>query len=154
MVGWTLLFGYVGSMAMYAFAFGAFAVELLPALALPGIPLRPAVSVAAVAGVVALNLAGARATGSAEDVMVGLKVAILALFGLGGVAYSTWFGGAPISLGLDQVMFYHLYRSEPRTFYTVLVVAAAVVLVEVVYFEREWFEEEIDEFESAALPDG
>ena len=28
MVGWTLLFGYIGSMAMYAFAFGQFALRL------------------------------------------------------------------------------------------------------------------------------
>ncbi|MFC6977317.1 hypothetical protein ACFQL1_25460 [Halomicroarcula sp. GCM10025709] len=28
MVGWTLLVGYIGSMAMYAFAFGEFAVAL------------------------------------------------------------------------------------------------------------------------------
>jgi amino acid transporter len=28
MAGWTLLFGYVGSMAMYAFAFGEFALSL------------------------------------------------------------------------------------------------------------------------------
>lgn len=29
MAGWTLLFGYVGSMAMYAYAFGSYAVDML-----------------------------------------------------------------------------------------------------------------------------
>jgi amino acid transporter len=77
MVGWTLLFGYVGAIAMYGFAFGSFAVRLVPVESLAGLPLRPAFSVLAIALFVGLNVLGARATGSSEKLLVALKVAIL-----------------------------------------------------------------------------
>ncbi len=87
MTGWTLLFGYVGSMAMYAFAFGEFTVGLsVVPEAVAGVPARPLVSVLAVAGFVGLNLLGAKATGTTENVLVAGKVLVLVLFGLGGIA--------------------------------------------------------------------
>ncbi|MFB6120405.1 MAG: APC family permease [Halobacteriaceae archaeon] len=88
MAGWTLLFGYVGSMAMYAFAFAEFALAfaVLPRAA-AGVPLRPVVSVAVVGGFVALNLLGTRVTGAAENVLVALKVGILVAFGVAGLLY-------------------------------------------------------------------
>jgi len=99
MVGWTLLVGYIGSMAMYAFAFAEFTVSfaVVPA-SVAGLPARPAISVLAVAGFVALNLAGARTTGTAENVLVALKVFILVAFGVLGVVYAFRF--APGSGGL------------------------------------------------------
>ncbi|WP_276257531.1 APC family permease [Haloglomus litoreum] len=95
MVGWTLLFGYIGSMAMYAFAFAEFTVSfaVVPA-SVAGLPLRPLISVLAVAGFVALNLAGARTTGSAENVLVALKVFILVAFGVLGVVYALGYSPA------------------------------------------------------------
>ncbi|MFB6234880.1 MAG: APC family permease [Halopenitus sp.] len=88
MAGWTLLFGYVGSMAMYAYAFGSYAVgfAVVPDAAF-GVSMRPVVSVAMVAGFVGINLLGAQATGAAENVLVGVKVAVLLTFGLGGIYY-------------------------------------------------------------------
>ncbi|MHB9288440.1 APC family permease [Halobacteriales archaeon Cl-PHB] len=86
MTGWTLLFGYVGSMAMYAFAFGEFAVGLsVVPETLVGVPARPLISVLAVVGFVGLNLLGAKATGSTENVLVTGKILVLVLFGLGGL---------------------------------------------------------------------
>ncbi|WP_336034791.1 APC family permease [Halobacterium yunchengense] len=104
MVGWTLLFGYVGSMAMYAYAFAEFALgfSAVPA-SYAGVPLRPAVSVVAVALFVALNLLGARTTGAAENVLVAAKVAVLLAFGLFGVAYATGFTDTGLSYGLGQL---------------------------------------------------
>lgn len=63
MVGWTLLVGYIGPMAMYAFAFGEFALALVPESA-AGPPLRPVISVGVVAGFVGLNRSGTSARGS------------------------------------------------------------------------------------------
>ncbi|MDY6779973.1 MAG: amino acid permease, partial [Halobacteria archaeon] len=85
MFGWTLLFGYIGSMAMYAFAFAEFALGFggVPE-AFSGVPLRPVVSIVAVAAFVGLNLVGARATGSAENLLVAVKMAVLAAFGVFG----------------------------------------------------------------------
>jgi len=118
MVGWTLLVGYVGSMAMYAFAFGEFTVTLpyIPESAL-GFSLRPVVSVLAVAGFVALNAAGARATGSAENVLVGAKLLVLLSFGVGGLLYATSVQSAPVRFGTP-----HLASFDP-------VMAAAVAFV-------------------------
>ena len=101
MTGWTLLFGYVGSMAMYAYAFGSFTVGLnaVPDAVL-GVPLRPLVSVAAVAAFVALNLMGAQATGTVENLLVGAKVAILLAFGIGGLAY----GAGRLELGVGHLL--------------------------------------------------
>ncbi|WP_435120051.1 APC family permease [Halolamina sp. C58] len=84
MVGWTLLFGYVGSMGMYAFAFGSFATRLLGVEAAVGVPLRPVVSVLAVFGFVGLNVLGARTSGTTEVVLVAAKVGILLVFGVWG----------------------------------------------------------------------
>lgn len=89
MVGWTLLFGYVGAIAVYAFAFGSFAVRLLPIQVVAGIPLRPILSVLAVGGFVGLNVFGARASGTSEEVLVGLKLAILLLISGWGLYYGS-----------------------------------------------------------------
>jgi amino acid transporter len=104
MVGWTLLVGYVGSMAMYAFAFGEFAVQVAGVEALGPLPLRPAVSVAAVGLFVGLNLLGARASGSAENVLVGAKVLVLVLFGLAGIGFLVGLRAQPLALGNDGLV--------------------------------------------------
>jgi amino acid transporter len=137
MVGWTLLFGYVGSMAMYAFAFGEFAVALgLPEAAM-GLPTRPVVSVLAVAAFVGLNLLGARTTGSAENVLVAAKVAILVAFGVAGLVYALRFGGEPLSFGFDR-----LTGFGP-------VVAAAISFVafqgwQLLFYDQESIEDPVD----------
>lgn len=128
MTGWTLLFGYVGSMAMYAYAFGSFATGLLGTGAVAGVPLRPVVSVAMVAGFVGLNLVGARATGSAENVLVALKVGILLVFGAWGLVYGIRHGR--LAFGFGRVV-----GSGP-------VVAAAVSFVafqgwQLLFYDRE-----------------
>ncbi|WP_276270549.1 APC family permease [Haloarcula litorea] len=88
-VGWTLLVGYIGAMAMYAFAFGSFFEKLFDVTTVPllGLPVRPFVSVAAIGLFVGLNLLGARSTGRSEIALVALKVAILVVFGGWGVVY-------------------------------------------------------------------
>ncbi|WP_232687366.1 APC family permease [Halobacterium zhouii] len=103
MVGWTLLFGYVGSMAMYAFAFAEFAIgfSFVPHQLL-GLPIRPVVSVLAVTLFVAMNLLGARTTGSAENVLVVVKVAVLLSFGVFGMVYATMLSDTTMSYGFGQ----------------------------------------------------
>ncbi|MUV60549.1 APC family permease [Halobacterium sp. CBA1126] len=104
MLGWTLLFGYVGSMAMYAFAFAEFAVgfSVVPATVF-ALPVRPVVSVAAVAAFVALNLLGARTTGTAENVLVAAKVLVLVAFGVFGLVYATSLSDTQLSYGFGQL---------------------------------------------------
>nr|WP_246998348.1 APC family permease [Halosolutus gelatinilyticus] len=87
MIGWTFIIGYVGTMSLYAFAFGSYFVELVGIHTVFGIPLRPLISLLAVGTFVGLNIAGAHASGRTEDVLVGLKVLILLGFGVGGLYY-------------------------------------------------------------------
>jgi amino acid transporter len=104
MVGWTLLFGYIGSMAMYAFAFGEFAAAfgVVPQTII-GVPSRPFISVSVVALFIGLNLLGGRTTGAAENVLVALKVGILVVFGILGLTYAFGFDGVPFEYGTDHL---------------------------------------------------
>ena len=101
MAGWTFVVGYVGTMALYAHAFGGYFVELLGGAGVAGLPLRPVVTLAVVAAFVGLNLAGAHATGLTEDVLVGLKVLILLVFGVGGLYYG--YATGRLTAGLANV---------------------------------------------------
>ncbi|WP_049987642.1 APC family permease [Halobellus rufus] len=105
MAGWTLLFGYIGSMSMYAFAFAEFAISVptVPA-SIAGLPLRPVVSVIAIGGFVALNLLGARATGTTENVLVVAKVGVLVLFGIGGVAFARFVAPGTVDVGTERLL--------------------------------------------------
>ncbi|WP_226006739.1 APC family permease [Natrinema salinisoli] len=104
MIGWTLLFGYVGSMAMYAFAFAEFTISLpgVPS-SIGGLPLRPGISVLVIAGFVGLNLLGTRATGSAENVLTSVKVLVLVAFGLAGVVYALFVSSESVAFGTSRL---------------------------------------------------
>jgi amino acid transporter len=142
-VGWTLLFGYIGSMAMYAFAFGEFTVafDTVPNR-VAGFPARPLVSVLVVAGFVGLNLLGSRTTGAAENVLVALKVGILVAFGILGLAYAFGFSGARFEYGLG-----HLGGIGP-------LMAAAISFVafqgwQLLYYDQESIENPVDTIRKA-----
>jgi amino acid transporter len=78
-VGWVLVIGYVGVMAMYAFAFGAYTLTAARAIAGIELPqlLRPVFSVLVVVVFVGLNLRGVHETGLFEDIAVYIKIFIL-----------------------------------------------------------------------------
>lgn len=81
--GWTVVVGYIATMALYAFTFGAFGALLL---GLPNsLPLRAGLSAGILLFFMFVNLIGARESGLAEDVAVYAKVAILAVFGVAGI---------------------------------------------------------------------
>ena len=103
MTGWTLLFGYVGSMALYAYAFGAFFSEMAGRLHVAGVPVANTVSVLVIAAFVGLNLLGAGSTGKAEDVLTFFKVLVIGVFGVWGVWFAT--SGHTLTLGLSEVSF-------------------------------------------------
>ncbi|MFC6723014.1 APC family permease [Halobium palmae] len=111
MTGWTFIIGYVGTMSLYAYAFGGYFVELVSLKAVPavGLPLRPVVTLAAVVVFVGLNVLGARSSGRTEDVLVGLKVLILLVFGVGGLYYG--YSTGKLTVGLSNVGFGPLIAS-------------------------------------------
>ena len=80
--GWTVVVGYIGTLALYAFTFGAYAAHLL------GDPtsgaLRASLSAAVLLVFLGVNLIGTGAMGRIEDVIVFVKVMFLALLAVVG----------------------------------------------------------------------
>jgi amino acid transporter len=113
MTGWTLLFGYIGSMALYAYAFSSFFSELIGRLhyatVIPVVdyelvvPVPNIISVLLIGAFVGLNLLGATETGKVEDVLSFFKVGIIAIFG----AWGVWFAytGQTLNLGFSELGF-------------------------------------------------
>ncbi|WP_227380376.1 APC family permease [Haladaptatus halobius] len=88
MTGWTLLFGYIGSIALYAYAFASFGSFMLGRLHFLQIPISNILSVFLIGAFVGLNLIGVSETGKAEDILVVFKVGVIAVFGIWGVYYA------------------------------------------------------------------
>ncbi|WP_414837066.1 APC family permease [Candidatus Nanohalococcus occultus] len=82
-VGWVLLVGYIGTMAMYAYAFGSFAAGLFGFTAESTV--RKLLSSSIIAVFIGVNMLGADETGTSEDLLVYLKVLILSVFGAAGI---------------------------------------------------------------------
>ena len=100
--GWTLLFGYIGSMALYAYAFAGFFAEMIGRLHFMGLSLSKLVAVLLIAVFVGLNLLGAAETGKAEDVLTAVKVLIIGVFGVWGVWYAL--NGHTLSFGFGTLL--------------------------------------------------
>ena len=82
--GWAVVLGYVGTLALYAFTFGAYASDLLGH---PGsVAWRVGLGLAVISAFVVVNLAGVREAGIVEDVIVYGKLAILAFVGAVGLS--------------------------------------------------------------------
>ena len=81
--GWTIIAGYVGTLSLYAFTFGAYGADLL------GMSGSRTVRLLLSAGVLLLfmliNLHGARTSGVAEDLVVYTKIVLLTVFGVAGM---------------------------------------------------------------------
>ncbi|MFB6253219.1 MAG: APC family permease [Halobacteriaceae archaeon] len=96
-VGWILIVGYVGTLAMYAFAFGAY--TLIAARAIVGIELpqilRPIISVLLVSLMVGLNISGVHETGIFEDIAVYIKIIILLSLATLGIIF---YEGNPVAI--------------------------------------------------------
>lgn len=79
-ISWFLILGYVFTISLYAYTFGAYAGRLLGFGSGPNIWLGSTI----VAGIAMLNLSGVRESGISEDILVYTKVTILVgLIGIG-----------------------------------------------------------------------
>lgn len=83
-IGWTILVGYVGTMAMYAYALGSYTTGLFGHQG--DVLIRISISIAAVLFIMVINLFGLRSTTLYENVFVILKVVILLAAALIGIA--------------------------------------------------------------------
>ncbi len=82
-LGWVVVVGYVGTLALYAFTFGAYGADLLGS---PGSArVRVVLSLSVLGFFMVVNLLGARSSGRVEDLIVYTKILLLALFGVAGM---------------------------------------------------------------------
>lgn len=80
--GWTVVVGYVGTLALYAFTFGAYGAHLLGSDDSPAV--RMTLSTGVLLFFMAVNLRGVQASGRTEDLVVFTKIILLALFAVAG----------------------------------------------------------------------
>ena len=80
--GWTVIIGYVGTLALYAFTFGAYGADLLGQGSNP--PFRMALSALVLVFFLILNLRSTSDSGRVEDIIVYTKIALLGFFALAG----------------------------------------------------------------------
>ncbi|WP_323171152.1 APC family permease [Natrialba sp. PRR66] len=87
MAGWTFVIGYIGTMGLYAYAFGSYFAAILGVSTAAGLPLQPVISAAVIVIFIGINALGSHASGRTEESLVGLKVLILLAFCGGGLYY-------------------------------------------------------------------
>lgn len=140
MTGWSLLFGYIGSMALYAYAFASFFGEMIGRLHYMGLSVPKIVAVLLIAAFVGLNLLGAAETGTAEDVLTSFKVLVIGVFGFWGVWYA--FTGETLTLGFARIA-----SADP-------IMAAAMSFVafqgwQLLLYDQSQFENPLDDIRTA-----
>jgi amino acid transporter len=81
--GWTVTVGYVGTLSLYAFTFGAYGADLAGHGGSRW--LRVALSATVLVALALVNAAGVRSTGLVEDVLVYGKIALLGVLATAGL---------------------------------------------------------------------
>jgi len=76
--GWIVIVGYIGTLALYAFTFGAYGAHLMGSSDSP--VTRIVLSIGVLLFFMVVNLLGTRASGRVEDLVVYTKVVLLAIF--------------------------------------------------------------------------
>ncbi|WP_294946064.1 APC family permease [Sulfurivirga sp.] len=84
LTGWLLLVGYVGTMALYSYTFGAYGSALLGG-GQENPLMRHLLESVVLLSFLGINLWGVKASGHTEDLIVFIKVVILALFAIIGL---------------------------------------------------------------------
>jgi len=82
--GWTAIMGYVGTLALYAFTFGAYGAVLLGQAEEPA--LRITLSTAVLIFFLLVNLKSAMTSGRTEDLIVYAKILLLGVFAVAGLS--------------------------------------------------------------------
>ena len=82
--GWLLVAGYVGTLALYATAFGAYGATLVTGAGTSG-AVSGGLAGLVLAAFLIINLGGAKTSGTTELIVVATKLAILAAFALVGL---------------------------------------------------------------------
>ncbi|NOZ71976.1 MAG: amino acid permease [Chloroflexi bacterium] len=83
--GWLLLVGYIGTMGLYAYTFGVYGAAMLGKFGGNTPFMHHILATAVLLIFLGINLYGVKASGRTELILVGVKVAILALFTIAGL---------------------------------------------------------------------
>lgn len=84
-VGWSVIVGYIGTLALYSYTFGSYGAAML---GFPdSYPIRTLLAFVILSVFLLINLKGIREMGESEDVIVFFKVAIMLSLGLVGLFY-------------------------------------------------------------------
>ena len=119
--GWILLIGYVGTMALYSYAFGAFAKIMLdPFVSLP----RSILSAGIMLIFLGLNVRGVKESGIVEDLLVAFKLLVLIAFAIIGLV---------IIIFTPNMSFFQTIPSHPS-------VLGAFIAIPVIFVSFEGFE--------------
>ncbi len=81
--GWTVIVGYIGTLALYSFTFGAYGAHLLGSSNSP--VARMVLSAGVLLFFMLINLLGAKSSGKTEVIIVFTKVILLGLFAVAGL---------------------------------------------------------------------
>ncbi|MBL4590332.1 MAG: amino acid permease [Phycisphaerales bacterium] len=81
--GWAVIVGYVGTLALYAFTFGAYGADLLGSDNDPMV--RLVLSTGVLLFFMVVNLRGVKSSGRTEDLIVYTKIILLAFFAFAGM---------------------------------------------------------------------
>ncbi|NIA27041.1 MAG: amino acid permease [Desulfobulbaceae bacterium] len=81
--GWTVVVGYIGTLALYAFTFGAYGSELMGQTEMG--MMRQVLSVTVILVFMGISLRGTKSSGVSEDVIVYTKIALLGLLAIAGM---------------------------------------------------------------------
>lgn len=106
--GWVLILGYIGTMALYAYAFGAFLSTVLT-IHTPDTS-RIIYSTLVIIILLIINLQGTALSGTTELIMVVFKIAVLITFGIIGIIFIQtesslqYFPGGIYNKGIFQMM--------------------------------------------------
>jgi len=84
LTGWTVIVGYIGTLALYAFTFGAYSSELIHTVESTWV--RQMLSITIIILFSLINLRGARSSGQVEDMIVFSKVLLLGILALAGLS--------------------------------------------------------------------
>lgn len=82
--GWTIIVGYIGTLSLYAFTFGAYGADLFGDQ--NTLLVRIFLTVSVLLFFMVINLWGVKASGEVEDIVVYVKILILTLFGIIGLS--------------------------------------------------------------------
>ena len=169
--GWLLVVGYVGTMALYAYTFAAYGA------ALAGVSAgwaHHALETLVLLAFLAVNLAGVRASGLAEDLIVLLKVLILAVFAAAGLvaadpgALSLHADHGLAGLVMGAALIFVAYegfelipnavneardprRDLPRAIFAAIAITAALYVLVALVADAQLTPEEVRRYEEYAL---